>query len=221
MSHPRARGPARSVDSRSPTHPSCARRCSVRCATRAHYSPDGRSRHIAPAISWPTIRPTRRAASRSIFPCDMARTRSTSSPTVRSARSASSTAPTACWPSCFRPTGSSTGSRRGNVQRRPSRAGPRRMSISATVRRGVGRFRAGSISSGGTRFRTACIRTHRSLAIPAIPGRCRANSSDRVSSVARCATSRPSTCVSRAITRTSRATPPPCYSSPAAATSGL
>src|SRR6266702_2873344 len=85
--------PSSGPRSRSPTRRSFARRSSALCGTPAVSSRDGPSRPTAVVSSSPSIRPTRAAGSRSICRCATARIPSTSSPTVRSARSASSIAP--------------------------------------------------------------------------------------------------------------------------------
>jgi hypothetical protein len=90
---------------------------------------------VGAASSSPSIRPMPPEASPSICQCATGKTRWTSSPMVRSARSASSTAPTACSVSFCRPAGSNTVSRPGNAGRRPVRPPP--TATCATARRAV------------------------------------------------------------------------------------
>ena len=214
----RARAGGRSAGSCSPTLRSCACPWWAPCATPAGWSRGGRSRRTGGATSSRLIRPTPPVASPSTCPCATVRTLWTSSPTDRSARSASSIAPTACSASCCRSGASSMACRPGNAERRCAMRPP--TSTCVMERRAAGRCRRGSTSSGVTRCRTGSTRMRRSSRTPRTPGPSRATSWAGRSPTEACATSPRSTCGSKATTRGSRATRSPCSRHPAAARPG-
>src|SRR6267378_1012558 len=100
----------------------------LRLGDVASTGPRSRALEGVSITNAPFVRP-------SICRCTMAKTRSTSSPMARSARSANSTAPIGCCKSCSPRAGSSTGSRQDAARNRPLSAMRRRISTCATAPR--------------------------------------------------------------------------------------